>query len=54
METTKKAFPKIVEVQPTNQTTSMVLPVHDNLTASDHPPTYAQAIAKKEKEINFE
>ena len=47
METT------IVEVQPTNRTTSTVLPVQDNLTASDDPPTYAQAIAKKETEINF-
>ena len=44
----------MIEVQPTNRTTSTVLPVQDNLTASDdHPPTYAQAIAKKETEINF-
>ena len=43
----------IVEVQPTNQTTSTVLPVQNNLTSSDYPPTYAQAMAKKETEINF-
>ena len=43
----------IVEVQPTNTTTSTVLPVQENLTASDDPPTYAQAIEKKETEINF-
>ena len=42
-----------IQVQPTNQTTSTVLPVQDNLTASDDPPTYAQAIARKETEINF-
>ena len=42
-----------IQVQPTNPTTPTVLPVQDNLTASDDPPTYAQAIAKKETEINF-
>ena len=38
-----------IQVQPT----PTVLPVQDNLTASDDPPTYAQAIARKETEINF-
>ena len=43
----------VVEVQPTHWTTSTVLPLQDNITASDHLPTYAQAIARKETEINF-
>ena len=42
-----------IQVQPTTPTTPTVLPVQDNLTASDDPPTYAQAVSKKDTEINF-